>query len=60
MLWPESINLSLPDGAKARIDAVLRKDQGESRLDMIRSAIDAEIERRDAARAAGKEEDPEI
>lgn len=48
MLWPESINLSLPEGAKARMDAVLNKEVGESRLDLIRSAIDAEIERRES------------
>lgn len=48
MLWPESINLSLPEGAKARMDAVLNKEEGESRLDLIRSAIDAEIERRES------------
>jgi len=49
MLWPELISLSLAEGVKARIDAVLRKDTGETRLDMIRSAIEAEVERRERA-----------
>lgn len=44
-LWEENINLTLPKGAKARIDAV--RQEGEDRLDVIRTAIDKEVERRE-------------
>lgn len=44
-LWHENINLTLPKGAKARMDAVL--EEGEDRLDLIRSAIDKELKRRE-------------
>ncbi|MGM4915902.1 hypothetical protein [Tardiphaga sp. 813_E8_N1_3] len=44
-LWAENINLTLPDGAKERMDAVLL--EGESRLDLIRTSIDHEVERRE-------------
>jgi hypothetical protein len=47
-LWHENINLTLPEGAKARMDAVLV--EGEDRLDMIREAIDREIKRRQRAK----------
>lgn len=43
-LWHDRLHLTLPEGAKERIDAVLRED--EDRLDFIRTAIDAEAERR--------------
>jgi hypothetical protein len=43
--FSENINLTLPDGAKARMDAHLRR--GEDRLAFIRAAIDAEISRRE-------------
>lgn len=42
--WHENVNLTLPAGAKARMDAALR--DGEDRLDFIRTAIKAELERR--------------
>lgn len=44
-LWSENVNLTLPEGAKARMDAVL--DEGEDRLDLIRAAIDKEVKRRE-------------
>lgn len=47
-LFPEAINLSLPEGTKDRIDSVL--DDGEERLAMIREAIDREIVRRERLR----------
>lgn len=47
-LWGENLNLTLPVGAKARMDAALRP--GEDRLALIRAAIDAELERREAER----------
>lgn len=43
-LWSERLHLTLPEGAKERIDSVL--EEGEDRLDLIRSAIDREIKRR--------------
>lgn len=42
--WHENVNLTLPAGAKARMDAALH--DGEDRLDLIRTAIDRELERR--------------
>jgi hypothetical protein len=50
-LWHENINLTLPEGAKARMDAVLR--EGEDRLDLIREAIDKEVKRRERKTVAG-------
>lgn len=50
-LWHENINLTLPEGAKARMDSVL--EEGEDRLDLIREAIEREVKRRE--RAAKKE-----
>lgn len=44
-LWAENVNLTLPAGAKARMDAAL--DEGEDRLDLIRKAIDRELKRRE-------------
>lgn len=44
-LWAENINLTLPEGAKAKMDAALR--DGEDRLDLIREAIDRELKRRE-------------
>lgn len=44
-LWHENINLTLPKGAKARMDSVL--EEGEDRLDLIRTAIDKEVKRRE-------------
>lgn len=50
-LWHENINLTLPKGAKDRMDAALA--EGEDRLDMIRDAIERELKRR-AKLKAGK------
>lgn len=44
-LWAENVNLTLPEGAKARMDAAL--EEGENRLDLIRAAIDRELKRRE-------------
>ena len=49
-LWKENVNLTLPEGAKARMDSLLK--EGEDRLDLIREAIERELERR--ARASKK------
>ena len=49
-LWAEHINLTLPDGAKARMDAAL--EEGEDRLDLIREAIERELRRREKAKTA--------
>lgn len=46
-LWHENVNLTLPEGAKARMDSMLR--EGEDRLDLIREAIECELERRERA-----------
>lgn len=51
-LWAENINLTLPEGAKERMDAVLHP--GENRLDMIRGAIDQEINRRERSMSIAK------
>ena len=51
MLYPEHINLSLPHGAKAAMDAVLH--DGEERVQMIREAIRKEVALREAALAKG-------
>lgn len=44
-LWAENINLTLPEGAKAKMDSLL--NPGEDRLDLIREAIEREIKRRE-------------
>lgn len=44
-LWAENVNLTLPEGAKARMDAAL--EDGEDRLDLIRAAIESELKRRE-------------
>lgn len=44
-LWRENVNLTLPEGAKARMDALLK--DGEDRLDLIREAIERELKRRE-------------
>lgn len=46
-LWKENVNLTLPEGAKARMDAALK--DGEDRLDLIRQAIERELDRRERA-----------
>lgn len=48
-LWAENINLTLPEGAKAKMDSLL--NEGEDRLDLIRAAIDREIQLREANRS---------
>lgn len=49
-LWHEAVNLTLPEGAKAKMDSVL--DPGEDRLDLIREAIEREVRRRLRAKDA--------
>lgn len=44
-LWAENVNLTLPAGARARMDAAL--EEGEDRLDLIRKAIERELKRRE-------------
>src|SRR6185437_10404192 len=44
-LWTERIQLPMAHGTTARIDALLEK--GEVRLDLIRSAIERELKRRE-------------
>ena len=48
-LWAENVNLTLPAGAKARMDAAL--EEGEDRLDLIRKAIERELKRREKGEA---------
>ena len=43
--YPEAVALTLVQGAKARMDAVL--EGHEDRLDLIRGAIDREVARRE-------------
>lgn len=63
-LWAENVNLTLPLGAKARMDAALH--DGEDRLDLIRTAIDRELVRRERGRGAqswsrvGKQDDRKV
>jgi Arc/MetJ-type ribon-helix-helix transcriptional regulator len=52
-LWSENINLTLPEGAKARMDAAL--EEGEDRLDLIRAAIERELRRRERKDVGEKE-----
>jgi Arc/MetJ-type ribon-helix-helix transcriptional regulator len=47
-LWAENVNLTLPEGAKARMDSML--EDGEDRLDLIRAAIERELKRREKAK----------
>lgn len=44
--FDERIQLTLVEGTTGRVDALL--DEGEYRLDFIRTAIEAEIEKRTA------------
>jgi hypothetical protein len=46
--WAENVNLTLPEGAKARMDAALVG--AEDRLDLIREAIERELKRRERAK----------
>ncbi|KTR06881.1 hypothetical protein NS365_05455 [Aureimonas ureilytica] len=43
--YPEHINVAVPEGTKARLDALL--DDGEERLSLIRDALEREIRRRE-------------
>lgn len=45
MEFPDRITLPLAEGVLARIDALL--EPGEPRLDLIREAIEAELDRRE-------------
>lgn len=51
-LFTERIQLPLPAGTTARIDALLEDD--EYRLDFIRTAIEAEVEKRVAEGTVSK------
>lgn len=46
--FPDRITLPLAEGVIARVDGLLA--DGEARLDLIRKAIEAEVERREKAR----------
>jgi hypothetical protein len=50
--FTERIQLPLPEGTTARIDALL--EDGEYRLDFIRKAIEAEVEKREAEKPLRK------
>lgn len=52
-LWEERMHLTLPLGAKGRIDAVLRDK--EDRLAFIREAIERELKRRERQKPDPKE-----
>lgn len=43
-LWTERLLLSLAEGTRERLDSALK--EGEDRLDLIRTAIEAELKRR--------------
>jgi len=45
MEFPERLTLPLPKGMTARLDA--SRQDGESRLDVIRSAVERELKRRE-------------
>lgn len=47
-LWEDRILLPLAEGALDRIDSAL--DEGETRLDLIREAIERELKRRKRAK----------
>lgn len=51
--YDQRIQLTLVDGTTGRIDALL--DDGEYRLDFIRTAIEAEIEKRTLSKPASKQ-----
>ena len=50
-LWAERLHLTLPAGAKDKIDAALQS--GEDRLAFIRKAIEREIARREREKPKG-------
>lgn len=45
LMYPEKINLAVPEGTRERLDALL--EPGEDRLEMIRDAIEREARRRE-------------
>ncbi|RVU19126.1 hypothetical protein EOE48_09565 [Methylobacterium oryzihabitans] len=45
--WAEDMSARFPEGTFARIAAVVRED--EDRTDFVRAAVEAELERREAA-----------
>jgi hypothetical protein len=47
-VFERRLNLPITDALLARIDAVLRSDMGEVRVGFIRTAIERELERREA------------
>ena len=55
-LWAENVNLTLPDGGKAAMDAAILP--GEDRLDFIRAAINRELRRRGHAAMPPPENEP--
>lgn len=48
MLWPDKVVAPLPEGTLARIDAV--REDGESKTDFLRVAVEAELIRRERGR----------
>ena len=57
-LWSERLNVTLPKGAKAQIEAALRG--GEDSLDFAREAISAELERRGLPRLPDPKRDKSL
>ncbi|WP_416358243.1 hypothetical protein ACLNGM_10165 [Aureimonas phyllosphaerae] len=51
-LWHETMLLKMPQGAKGRIDAVLR--DGEDRSDFLREALEKEVTLREKTLAKGR------
>jgi hypothetical protein len=49
LLWPERMDAKLAAGTFARMDAALRN--GEARTDLIREAVERELERREAEKS---------
>ena len=56
--WHENVNLTLPAGAKARMDALL--EEREDRLDLIRKAIEREMSRRERRRSTARHPDGNV
>lgn len=48
MLWPDKVVAPLPKGTLARIDAV--REDGESKTDFLRVAVEAELAKRERGR----------
>jgi metal-responsive CopG/Arc/MetJ family transcriptional regulator len=47
--WHEIMGAPFPKGTFARMDAVLKKDGKEDRTDLVREAVERELERREKA-----------